>query len=209
MIKQKYLLYFCILSIFVSMILVAGCTQTQVQPQVQSDRSTWTIYADRSDGMAIGHPSNWAVITSKTTPMREIDLSSEVTMENVIHIYTPDGNGMIQVMGFSYPRQLQSEYGISDNAYNIITSALSKVQGSNKALTIVRDDNAYTLNGNPARKLHAVLLLNNKEVASNHYIIRHDKVYYIVSYVMYEPSAAQYSSTATEVIESFRTIDYN
>jgi hypothetical protein len=208
MIKHKHLLYFCIISILISMIFVSGCTKTPVQPQ-ESTKATWTIYADRSNGMAISHPSDWVVITSKTTPMRDIDLSSEVTMENVIHIYTPDGNGMIQIMGFSYPPTLQSEYGISDKAYNIIVDALSKVQGNNKALTIIRDENSYTLNGNPTRRLQAVLLLNNKQVPSDHYIIRHNNVYYIMSYIQYDSSAAQYSNTATESMETFKTVDWS
>ena len=189
------------------MIFASGCTSTPTQSPSEYDKSTWTIYVDRSDGMGISHPANWAVITSKTTPMRDIDLSSEVTMENVIHIYTPDTNGMIQIMGFSYPPNLQSEYGISDGAYDVIVGALSKVQGDNKALTITRDEQTYTLNGNPTRKLQAVLLLNNKQIPSEHYIIRHNKVYYIMSYVQYEPSASQYSATANEVMQTFKTVD--
>jgi hypothetical protein len=191
------------------MIFVSGCTQTPVQPAPQTSKSTWTIYVDRSDGIGISHPSDWAIITSKTTPMRDVDLSSEVTMENVIHIYTPDTNGMIQIMGFSYPPTLQSEYGISDGAYDVMVNALSKVQGSNKALTITRDEQSYTLNGNPTRKLQAVLLLNNKQIPSEHYIIRHNKVYYIMSYIQYDPSASQYSETANEIMQTFKTVDLN
>lgn len=203
MIEHKHLTYFCILSILISCILITGCTTT-------SDKS-WTVYKDKSDGIKISHPADWSVTVTKTTPMRIVDLSEpSLTMENVIHIITPDTSGSIQIMGFSYPPTLYSDDGITDDAYDTMINALySTSSGKNRAISITRDETSYMLNGNSVRKLQATLLLNNEIVSSEHYIVRHDKVYYIISYVLYEPSAEQYSQTATEIIKTFETVEWN
>jgi hypothetical protein len=211
MISYKHLTYFCILSVLLSCILIAGCTEQPKVQTTQPDRSTWTIYADKSDGFKISHPSDWSVVTSKTTPIRVIDKTKPyVTMENVIHIYSPDTDTAVQIMGFAYPPSLQYEDGISDSTYNIITDALRDARGENVIpVSITTDAYSYVLNGNSARRLQATVLINNKPKFTETYIIRHDTFYYLVSYVIYEESSGkQYSQTAIDIIKTFRTVEW-
>jgi hypothetical protein len=130
-------------------------------------------------------------------------------MEDVIHIYSPDTSANINIMGFSYPPPLYSDDGITDEAYDLLVNVISSSKGNAKPLSLVRDEDSYILNGNSARHLQATLLLNNKATLTDNYIVRHDKVYYIITYVMYEPSAEKHSSTAMEIIKTFKTADWS
>jgi hypothetical protein len=208
MISHKNLLYFCILSMLISCILIAGCTNSP-QPSTQPDKSAWTIYADKSDGFKISHPSDWSVVTSKTTPVRIMDKTKPyVTMENVIHIYSPDTDTAVQIMGFSYPYKYDD--GIPDDTYNIIVNALRDTKGDVRPISVTTDAYSYVLNGNPARRLEATILLDNEPKFTETYIIRDGNFYYLISYIIYEDnSGKKYSETALEIIKTFRTVDWS
>jgi hypothetical protein len=206
MISHKNLAYFCVLSMLVSCILIAGCTNT---PST-TDKSTWAVYADKSDGMKISHPSDWSVTVSKTTPVRAYDSTRPyVTMENVIHIYSPDTDTAVQIMGFSYPYVYDE--GIPDDTYGIIVNALRDTKGEDvRPISITTDAYSYELNGNPARHLQATVLIHDEPKFTDMYIIRDGKFYYIISSIVYEEnSGKQYSQTATEIIKTFRTVSWS
>jgi hypothetical protein len=198
---NKQIMYICILSMLITCVFIAGC----FEPPQQSNNSAWTTYTDKSDGLEISHPSDWSISVTKTTPMRIKDPELPyLTMENVIHIYSPDTNAVVNIMGFSYPPQLYADDGITDEAYNLLVNVLSS-----QALSVTRDEYSYVINRNSARHLQATVLLNNKETFTDNYIIRHDKIYYIITYVMYEPSAEQYFKTALNIIETFKTAEWS
>jgi hypothetical protein len=204
MINHKHISYICLLSLLIMFVFIAGCSDPPTTNQ--NDKSTWTIYTDKSDGIKISHPSDWSISVTKTTPMRIKDPSLPyLTMENVIHIYSPDTKAAINIMGFSYPPQLYTDDGITDDAYDLIVNVLSSPKGDVKPLSVIRDEYSYVINGNSARHLQATIMLNNKPAYTDNYIIRDDKVYYILTYIIYEPSAEQYSSTALEIIKTFKT----
>lgn len=206
MIKHKYFVYFCMLSILMACIFITGCTDP---PTVQTDKSTWTTYSDKSDGFKISHPSDWSVTVTKTPPMRIIDPSATyLTMEDVVHIYSSDTNAAINIMGFAYPPSFYSDDGITDEAYDLIVNVISSSKGNAKPLSLIRDEDSYVLNGNSARHLQATMFINNKATFTDNYFVRHDKVYYIITYVMYEPSAEKYSPIAMEIIKTFKTADW-
>lgn len=208
MINHKNMLYFCVLSMLVSCILIAGCTSSTPQA-TQPDKSTWTIYADKSDGFKISHPSDWTVVTSKTTPVRVMDRSKPyITMENVIHIYSPDTDTAVQIMGFSYPYKY--DVGIPDDTYGLIINALRDTKGEVRPVSVTTDAYSYTLNGNSARRLEATILLDGEEKFTETYIIRDGNFYYMVSYIIYEEdSGKQYSGTALDIIKTFRTVEWS
>ena len=188
-----------ILCILVLFLLVAGCTQP-----------AWTIYRDKSDGFKISHPADWSLTVTKTPPMNVVDLSAPyLTMENVVHIYSPDTNAAVNIMGFAYPPSLYSDDGISDESYNLIANVLSSPENGLKPISVTRDESSYVLNENSARRLEATMILDGKEALTDNYIIRHDKVYYILTYVMYDTSAEQHSATALEIIKTFKTAEWS
>lgn len=204
MINNKHFLYFCILSMLLSSILIAGCTSTPT-----TDKTTWTVYADKSDGCKISYPPDWTVVTSKTYPVRIIDKEKPyVTMENVIHIYSPDTDTAVQIMGFSYPYKYDT--GIPDDTYEIIVDALKDTQGDVRPVSVTTDSYSYVLNGNPTRRLEATILLKGEEKYTETYIIRDGNFYYMVSYIIYEEdSGKQYSGTALDIIKTFRTVEWS
>jgi len=194
MIMKKLIL--CILVLF---LLVAGCTQP-----------AWTIYRDKSDGFKISHPADWSLTVTKTPPMNVVDLSAPyLTMENVVHIYSPDTNAAVNIMGFAYPPSLYLDDGIPDESYDLIVTAIISAKGDAKPVSVTRDEDSYMLNENPTRHLKATVILNGKEALTDNYIIRHDKVYYILTYVMYDTSAEQHSATALEIIKTFKTAEWS
>lgn len=206
MISYKNLLYFCVLSILISCILISGCTDSTQQA---TDKSTWTIYSDKSDGIKISHPSDWSVVTSKTTPVRIIDKTKPyITMENVIHIYSPDTDTAVQIMGFSYPYKYDK--GIPDDTYSIIVDALENSKGEIRPISVTSDAYSYVLNGNPTRRLEATILLDGEEKFTETYIIRDGNFYYLVSYIIYEEdSGKKYAGTALDIIKTFRTVEWS
>jgi hypothetical protein len=207
MIKHKQLVYFYILSILMACVFITGCTDP---PTNQTDKSVWTTYADKSDGFKISHPSDWSLTVTKTAPMTIRDPSLPyLTMEDVVHIYSPDTNAAINIMGFAYPPPLYSDDGITDEAYDLLVNVLSSPKGDVKPLAVIRDEDSYVLNENSARHLQATILLNNKATFTDNYIVRHDKVYYIITYIIYESSAEKYSPTAMEIIKTFKTAEWS
>jgi len=188
-----------ILGVLILFLLVAGCSQP-----------AWTTYADKSNGFKISHPADWSTTVTKTTPIRIIDPSAlYLTMENVVHIYSPDTKAVINIMGFAYPPALYLDDGIPDESYDLIVTAIISAKGDAKPVSVTRDEDSYMLNENPTRHLKATVILNGKEALTDNYIIRHDKVYYILTYVMYEPSAEQHSATALEIIKTFKTAEWS
>jgi hypothetical protein len=207
MIRHKQLVYFCILSMLIACVFIAGCADP---PTDQTTKSTWTTYGDKADGFKISHPSDWSLTVTKTAPMTIRDPSLPyLTMEDVVHIYSPDTKAAVNIMGFAYPPPLYSDDGITDEAYDLLVNAISSSKENAKPLSIVRDEDSYILNGNSARHLQATIPLNNKATFTDNYIVRHDKVYYIITYVMYESSAEKYSSTAMEIIKTFKTAEWS
>jgi hypothetical protein len=199
---KKYLLSISILFIIFSSIVIAGCTQ----PVSQSTNQSWATYVDKSDGIKISYPSDWTVIVSKVSP--SITSNPSITMEDNIHIYTPDANGVVQITGFGYPTELQQYPGLPDDVYEEFIKGFSKEQESVKSINVFRDDELYMINGNPARHLQLSFYIDKQQMASDVYIIRNNDVYYAVSYMVMDPSAMQYSPTATTIIETFKTVSW-
>lgn len=191
MIKHKQLVYFCILSTLMACVFIAGCTE-----------QSWATYVDSSDGIKISHPANWEVIISKSPSVTESSTS------NIVHIYTPDGNGVIQIMGFSDPTMIYTSDKISDEAYNELVNDFHQGQDGLTPTSIKTDETSYMFNGNPARHLQIALYIENKPMTSDVYIVRHDKTYYTLSYLVIEPSAQQYSETATAIMKTFKTVEW-
>jgi len=203
---SKQLIYFCTLMILVSLVFAAGCIDPPVPvlSPSQTDQSAWASYVDKSDGCKISHPADWTVIIDKTT-------SSQtgvpyLTMENIIHIYTPNGDGVVQVMGFSYPESQRPGIGISDAVYDEMIKDFAEGIPEIKVLSVIRDENSYKINGNSARHLQLDLLLKGVPMTSDVYIIRYKDVYYSVSYLTMEKSALSRSATATEIMKTFKTV---
>jgi hypothetical protein len=207
---RKYLLYLSMMFIILSIISISGCTEDQPNPISTSDSSnisSWATYIDKSDGIKISYPPDWTVITSRVSPI--ITNDSSVTMENVVHIYSPDSNGVVQISGFNYPVELVIYPGIPDIVYDEFVKAFHKDQESVKSINVVRDENSYTINGNTARRLQLSFYIDGKQMSSDVYIIRHNDVYYVVSYMVMDPSAMQHASTATEIIKTFKTVSWD
>lgn len=202
MIGHKNLLYIFMISILISCIFITGCTNTV------NDKSTWTNYADKSDGMKISHPSDWSVTVTKTTPVRAYDSKRPyITMENVIHVYSPDTDTAVQIMGFSYPYPYEND--IPDDTYDTIVDTLKNTKGKIRPISVTTDAYSYELNGNPARRLEATILIDDEPKETEIYIIRSGKFYYLVSSIVYEEgSGVKYSQTALEIIKTFRTVEW-
>lgn len=200
-------LVFCTLLILVSIIFTAGCFEPPKQSPSQTDQSTWASYIDKSDGCKISHPSDWSVIISKTEPSQTG--VSYLTMENIIHIYTPNSDGVIQIMGFSYPVSQRPGIGISDAVYNEMIKDFGEGIPEIKVLSVIRDEYSYKINGNSARHLQLDLQVKGVPMTSDVYIIRYKDVYYSVSYLTLEPSGLKYSPTATNIMNTFKTVSWD
>lgn len=203
MIKRAQSIYFCILLILISLVLISGCTN---QPS-QTDQSTWATYIDKADGVKISHPSDWSVIVSKVPPIKTE--STSITMENIIHIYTPDSNGVVQITGFSYPTLVYSGDVISDEMYEVMAESFHKGPDGVTPVSVIKDDTAYVINGNSARHLKLNLIIDRTQMTSDVYIVRHNDIYYTLSYLVIDPSAQKYSDTATAIMKTFKTISWD
>jgi hypothetical protein len=72
--------------------------------------------------------------------------------------------------------------------------------------SVGRDENFYTINGNPAR--HAVLNMqaNGKSVSGDCYIIAHGNDFFIEMYYEIPGSSPSDASTATGIMQTFTII---
>jgi hypothetical protein len=193
------------LMILVSLVFAAGCFDPPAPTASQTDQSTWASYVDKPDGCKISHPADWTVIISKTEPTKTG--VSYLTMENNIHIYTPEKDGLVQIMGFAYPEELRKDVGISDAAYDVMVKGFAKGSPPEvRALNVMRDDNSYKINGNSARHVQLDLTVGGVPMTSDVYIIRYKDVWYSVSYLTIEPTALKHSATATEIMKTFKTV---
>jgi hypothetical protein len=182
-------------------ITFSGCVSDQ------TDQSKWTTYIDVSDGAKISHPSDWSVMISKTEKIQTNTTS--ITMEDIIHIYSPDTSGVIQIMGFDYPTISYADEGISDEIYESVVQAFhSKDVKGVSPLNVEQDPKSYMINGNPARHLFITLIVDDQPMTSDVYIIRHNEIYYSLSYLSIDSSAIKYSSTAKDIIMTFKTIEF-
>lgn len=195
-----------ILCILVLFLLIAGCTQTpppQPAPQV-NQQSTWATYVDQENGMKILHPADWIVIVSKVPEIKT--KSTSITMGNLIHIYTPDSSGVVQIGGFSVPTLLYSSGKIisEEELYEVMVDSF---HNGSSVTSVTTDNTSYMINGNPAR--HLQLTLNkNKLLTSDIYIVKYNDIYYTLSYLSYDSSAQQYAATATEIMKTFKTVSW-
>lgn len=196
---NKHLAYIFI-SLFI-LIFASGCTQQQSLAQ-QNEQSTWATYVDSSDGIKISHPANWDVIVSKSPA------GTNSSTSNIVDIYTPDGDGVIQILGFSIPTLVYTTNNIPDSVYDEMVNDFHNGPEGVNPTSVIRDENSYTFNGNPARHLQIELTVENSPMTSDVYIIRHDDIYYTLSYLTIEPSAQKYSSTAVEIIKTFKTVSF-
>jgi hypothetical protein len=202
MIKRTQLGYFFILVILIPLVFISGCTN----PPSQTNQSTWATYIDKADGVKISHPSDWSIVVSKVPPIKTE--STSITMENVIHIYTPDTNGVVQITGFSYPTLVYSGDVISDEMYGVMTESFHKGPDGLTPVSVIKDDTAYVINGNSARHLKLNLIIDKTQMTSDVYIVRHKDIYYTLSYLVIDPSAQQYSETATAIMKTFKTVEW-
>jgi len=197
---MKKLICFCLLFLF---LLTAGCSDKVSQ----TDRSTWATYVDKADGIKISHPSDWSIIVSKVPPIKTS--STSITMENLIHIYTPDSNGVVQITGFSYPTLIYSGDIISDEMYEVMLDSFYEGSDGVSATSVIRDNTPYTINGNSARHLQLKLIIDKTQMTSDVYIVRYKDIYYTLSYLVIDPSAQKYSATATEIMNTFKTVEWS
>ena len=202
MIKRIHLSYFCILLILIPLVFITGCTDPP-----EEDQSKWTSYIDKADGVKISYPADWSVIVSKVPPIKTE--STSITMENLIHIYTPDKNGVIQITGFSYPTLVYSGDVISDEMYEVMSESFHKGPDGVTPVSVIKDNAAYTINGNSARHLKLNLIIENTQMTSDVYIVRHNDIYYTLSYLVIDPSAQKYSDTATAIMKTFKTVSWD
>jgi len=198
---NKYTKIACVILLMVSLAIISGCTETPVS---QTDQSQWATYVDKSDGMKISYPSNWELIIDKTTPIKT-DVPY-ITMENIVHIYSPDKHGVIQIMGFSYPEDLRGTSGLNDAVYEYMISVFEKGISSVKVKTVTKDPNSYVINGNSARHLKIDIIISGQSMKSDIYIIRYKNVWYSISYLTMEPEGEKHASTATAIMKTFKTV---
>jgi len=192
--------------VLILFLLLAGCSQTpppQPAPQV-NQQSTWATYVNQADGIQISHPADWVVIIT-TVPKIKTE-STSITMSDLIHIYTPDSSGVVQIGGFSVPTLLYSSGKIisEEELYEVMVDSF---HNGSSVTSVTTDNTSYMINGNPVR--HLQLTLNkNKLLTSDIYIVKHNDIYYTLSYLSYDPSAQQYAATATEIMKTLKTVSW-
>jgi len=193
-----------ILGVLILFLLVAGCSQPAApQPAPQATQQPkWASYVDQEDGIKISHPADWEVVVSKL-PEIKTEITS-ITMGNSIHIYTPDYNGVIQIGGFSFPTLLYSGDTISDKMYEVMADSFH----NSSETSVTTYNTSYMFNGNPARHLYLVSHRAGNSITSDVYIVRHNDIYYTLSYMTLDPSAQQYAATATEIMKTFKTVSW-
>jgi len=126
----------------------------------------WVKYTNYENHFSIYKPSDWTV----------------TSLDKFVYVNTPDMKGFVMLYGMdtsSNPARTQ----ISDEIVDSFIKGLKSSETDQvKIISVVKDSNYYTINGNPARRITVYSQLDGESYNGDWYLITHESFLYAEGY---------------------------